>query len=51
MVLVTASLMLSYLHLKHKFVASDTELRLKQNGELLLSNRLGPSPVRPLDPL
>lgn len=45
MVLVTTLLVLSYLHLKYKFIASDTKLRLKQNGELLFSNRFGPSPV------
>lgn len=45
MVVVTTLLALSYLHLKYKFIASDTELRLKQNGELLFSNRFGPSPV------
>lgn len=45
MVLDTTLLAVSYLHLKHKFIASDTKLRLKQNGELLFSNRLGPASV------
>lgn len=51
MVLDTTLPAVSYLHLKHEFIASDTKLRLKQNGELLFSNRFGPSSVRSLDPL
>lgn len=41
----------AHLDLEHELVASDAELGLKQDGELLLRDRLRPAPVRSLDPL
>lgn len=41
----------AYLHLKHKLVASDAELRLEQDGELLFRDGFRSSSVRSLDPL
>lgn len=41
----------AHLDLEHELVASDAELGLEQDGELLLRDGLRPPPVRPLDPL
>lgn len=40
-----------YLHLEDQLVATNTELRLKEDSELLLRHRLSPAAVRALDPL
>lgn len=42
---------LLYLYLKNELVASDAELRLEQDGELLLRDRFCSTSVRSLDPL
>lgn len=40
-----------HLHLEHELVAAYTELRLKQDRELLLRHGLCTTPVSTLDPL
>lgn len=37
--------------MKHELVSSDAELRLEQDGELLLRHRLGAASVRAFDAL
>lgn len=34
-----------YLDLEHQFIATNTELRLEEDGELLLGHRLSATPV------
>lgn len=40
-----------YLDLEDQLVAADAELRLEEDGELLLGHRLGAAPIRALDAL